>query len=225
MEWGWGSSWGSPSGWSGHEGWGNEPSARWEEPDAWSVTGHGTSVTGQGPWWSQQRSESKDWAEDKEKVDKYKNVTTFGCTGRKPLPLEERKDVFLALVFDLVPNATLGKIAVAAWSAEVTMAAFWIVSKTGPKTPLRWLKDDAGTFSVENAVKVLKSATHSLYQSEEELLKVISFVTQHAWSNTEEIISMAVEQGFDPSDCLDPKQQALAQALGIPASGSSASGM
>ncbi len=203
MSWGWGSGWEEKKGWEVQEGWGHERCAhehtQGEGQEGWNVTGNGT-------WWGQNR-------ESEEKGDKYKNVTTFGCVGRKPLPLEDRKDVLLALVPELVPRATLSKMAVAAWTAELTMAAFWVLTHTAPKTPLRWLKDDEGNFSVEHAVKVLKCAALSRCSNEEDLKELVDFVTEHSWNGSDKIMQRAVEQGFDPAECLDQKQQAFIQAL------------
>jgi len=147
-------------------------------------------------------------------------MTTFGCGAHKPLPLEKRKDIFLALTNTLDPQMSPCRLAVAAWSAEVTMGAFWLLTQTGPRTPLRWLKDEDGNFTVEHAVKVLKGAclSHHFTDSDEpmddktNIKEVLCFISRHAWSNSDEIVHRAMQTGFDPSEVQDPKQS-LAAAL------------
>ena len=219
MEWGWGaaSSWSQnawnqsgPGQWRESVGWGDQ-----QAPDA---TDHGAWKSWKTVGWQAGAGPEKNgWDQDGASVDKdkHKNVSTFGCCGRKPLPLDDRKDVLLSLVGKLMPGQTLSKMAVAAWNAQVTMAAFFILTQTAPKTPLRWLKDDEGSFTVTHAVKVLIDATKSIFPTEEAMHGVVEFIIQHSWSNSEAILERAVGAGFDPSECLElPKgQQALAQMM------------
>jgi hypothetical protein len=138
------------------------------------------------------------------------------------LPLEERKDIFLALTDTLDPERSPSRLEVAAWSAEVTMGAFWLLTQTGPKTPLRWLRDEDGNFTMENAVEVLKSvclshhvreddeATFDVELSKNSLKYVLNFISKHAWANSDEIAHRATQTGFDPSEVPDPKQSLAA---------------
>ena len=214
MAWrGWeGAGW-EGAGWGG-AGWGGE-GKEWDARGRWGHEAAGHS------WqdWPGSPTTGAEEADEKEK-EKLKNLTSFGCGGQKPLPLEKRKDIFLALTEALDPTVFPSKLAVAAWGAEVTMAAFWILTKTGPKTPLRWLKHEDGSFSVEHAVKVLKSACLSHYREEADLKEVLKFICEHAWSRCDEIVARACETGFDPSDVVElNKQMHLAQALAHQAAG------
>jgi hypothetical protein len=120
----------------------------------------------------------------------------------------------------LDPQMSPCRLAVAAWSAEVTMGAFWLLTQTGPKTPLRWLKDEDGNFTVEHAVKVLKGAclSHHFTDSDEpmddktNLKEVLCFIGKHVWTNPDEIVHRAIQTGLDPAEVPDPKQS-LAAAL------------
>jgi hypothetical protein len=73
-------------------------------------------------------------AADLQEKDKYKNMTSFGCGAQRPLALEQRKDIFLALTNTLDPQMSPGSLAVAAWSAEVTMGAFWLLTHRAKDT-------------------------------------------------------------------------------------------
>ena len=186
--------------------------AGWQEWDGKAHWGEEVVKHKRPRWQGSPNTGAEDGQSDEKERDKYKNLTTFGCGTQKPLPLDKRKDIFIALVQTLDPNVVLSRLAVAGWSAEITMGAFWILTQTGPKTPLRWLKDEDGNFSVEHAVKVLKSATLSHFKAECDVRAVLTFICDHAWSNCAEIVHRATQAGYDASEALDPRQS-LAQAM------------
>jgi hypothetical protein len=186
--------------------------AGWHEWDGKAHWGEEVTKHKKHRWTSSPNSGGDEGTSEEKEKDKYKNLTTFGCGTQKPLPLDKRKDIFIALVDALDPNVVLSQLAVAAWNAEITMGAFWILTQTGPKTPLRWLKEEDGNFSVEHAVKVLKGATLSHFKAECDVTEVLTFISDHAWSNCAEIVHRATLSGYDASEALDTRQSlALAQ--------------
>ena len=205
--WGDNHGWDTDTQWSGWQGAKDWQHRQWDQNAEEDWRGNG---------WQNDKGRWNSGAEDKE-GQKVQNMSTFGCGSQKPLPLEKRKDILLGLVEALARPGEqahiLSALAVAAWNAEITMAAFWILSRTGAKTPLRWLKDDDGNFSVPHAVKVLKAACLSHLKTETDIAEVLDFLCDHSWSNCAAITERAKQSGFDPSDVLDLKNLNLAQAL------------
>ena len=132
----------------------------------------------------------------------YNHITTLGCPSRNPLPFEQTKELLLALVCQLDSSATLSKRAVRGWGVETTMAAYFLLTRMRPSTPLRWLKDEEGTFSVEHAVGMLVLAAQNLHATEDDLKAEVAFVTSHAWSGTAYIVVRAMQRGFNYTECL-----------------------
>ena len=87
-----------------------------------------------------------------------------------------------------------------------------MITKTRPKTPLRWLKDEDGNFSIEHAVQVLKGACLSVFKTGNEIAEVIEFICEHARTNCDAITERAQKEGFDVSEVLDLKGMNLVQA-------------
>ncbi len=214
------SGWGAGA-WDGHAIW---------EREAWqgSHTGHGWwPPAGAGSSWrpDPDYNDEKDNTATSVVKDKFKNVGTLGCFGKHPLPLEDRKDIILGLVTALAPGHNLSRMAVAGWGPEITMAVFWLLTQSGPKTPIRWLRDGEGAFTVAGAVDILKSAATSLYPEVDDLTEAVKFVVDNSWKNGEAIVRQAVQGGFDVSVTVDP-QSAQAQPKGgsAPATGAPATG-
>ena len=82
----------------------------------------------------------------KKDKDKYKNISTLGCIGQHPLPLDECKRLFFTLCQLVDPTAgesethsKLSRVALASWDAACIQAAFWLICCTSPKVPFRTL--------------------------------------------------------------------------------------
>ena len=118
-------------------------------------------------WWeenSQQHGSAWDDAKEKPQQDRFRNVTTLGCFGKHPMNLEDRKDLFLGVVNELVPSNNLSQMSVACWGADTTMAAFWLLTNCGPATPIRWLKDpNDETYDQQKAAKIMARASQSFF--------------------------------------------------------------
>ena len=120
-----------------------------------------------GGHWQPDSHESPAGKKDKEKVDRFKNVTTLGAVGKRPLPLEDRKALLMALVSELSPRRTvISKIAVSTFAATTTHALLYLLSRVTPRTPIRLLRDEEGTFSIDYAAKQMAETAETLYPQE-----------------------------------------------------------
>jgi hypothetical protein len=135
-----------------------------------------------------------------EKQHKYRNVSTLGWPGKHPLPLEDRKELLLCMVVMLTTDLVLSKIAVSQWSAVTTMAAFYLLSRAGPKMSLRTLWNDNREFVIRDAAVILATAATSLGGTEKELTALIQRLVSNCWSRQSVIVDEAIDLGFDPEE-------------------------
>ena len=118
-------------------------------------------------WWeenSEQPWSAWDDAKEKPQQDRFRHVTTLGCCGKHPMNLEDRKDLLLGVVNELVPSNNLSQMSVACWGADTTMAAFWLLTHCGPGTPIRWLKgSDCEKYCLSVAVGIMAKSAQSFF--------------------------------------------------------------
>ena len=161
------------------------------------------------PWW-----ESNDWghcstwddANEKPQPDRFKHVSTLGCFGKHPMPLEDRKDLFLEVVNKLVPNHNLSQMSVACWTADTTMAAFTLLTNCGPTTPMRWLKDSSEKYRLPYAAEILAKAAKSVFAAEPgKLQEMVDFIVASSWIDHDGIVAKAIEvRKYDPNEAVEP---------------------
>jgi hypothetical protein len=135
-----------------------------------------------------------------ENQHKYRNVSTLGWPGKHPLPLEDRKELLLCTVAMLTTDLVLSKIAVSQWSVVTTMAAFYLLSRAGPKMSLRTLWNDNREFVIRDAAAILATAATSLGGTEQEKTALIQRLVTNCWSRQSVIVDEAIDLGFDPED-------------------------
>ena len=122
-----------------------------------------------GGQWQQEPHESPPGKKDKEKgQDRFKNVVSLGAASKHPLPLEYRKALLMAVVNLLSPRdkIVLSKIAVSSFTATTTHALLFLLSRVGPRTAIRLLRDDEGVFTIDYAALQLAETARSLHQLE-----------------------------------------------------------
>ena len=79
----------------------------------------------------------------------------------------DRKALLMALVNELSPRRTvISKIAVSTFTATTTHALLYLLSRVTPRTPIRLLRDEEGTFSIDYAAKQMAETAETLYPQE-----------------------------------------------------------
>ena len=175
----------------------------WWERNDWAQ--HTDSWGEENPHVSQQHWSAWDDAKEKPQQDRFRNVTTLGCFGKHTLTLEDRKDLLLGVVNELVPSNNLSQMSVACWGADTTMAAFWLLTNCGPSTSIRWLKDPQDKYCFSAAVGIMAKAAQSFYVREpSKMEEMVDFIVECSWKQQDRIVAKAIERGFDPSEALDP---------------------
>lgn len=149
----------------------------------------------EAPRWQEQLAEAAPALKDK-----YRNVSSLGCPGKHPLPLEDRKELLLCLATMLAPELVLSKIAVAGWTAVTTMAAFWLISRAGPKMSLRTVRNEQGAFVIRDAARILAAAATSLSATEEDKTALMQRLVVNCWEGHSVIVEEAIQAGFDPQE-------------------------
>ena len=148
-----GGKWGN--GW--HEqgsGWSFSPQgSSWHSnPSSWS-TDHGGWQHSSNSWkhgqverkaWEEWTDRSKEWW-DKTSKDKHGHCSTLGL--KHPLPLDDRKELLHQLMAAGCPQVTFPRMAVFNWGARVVHAAFMILARAEPGSPVRMLRDENGLYT------------------------------------------------------------------------------
>ena len=99
--------------------------------------------------------------------DRFQNVTTLGYYGKRPMPLEDRKELLIGLVDSLAPESNFCQMAVASWGTETVHAGIWLLTNCGPGTSLRWLKGNhCDHYDKTTAVKLLTKAAMSFFAAQ-----------------------------------------------------------
>ena len=149
----------------------------------------------------------------KKDKDKYKNISTLGCIGRHPLPLDERKRLFFSVCQRVDPTAgeskthsKLSRVALASWDAACVQAGFWLICRASPKMPFRTLKTEDGEYDLVEAAKILCDAATSYYcNNNTALQEILDFIIKNSWDSTQSIIIKASDAGFIVEDAEEPE--------------------
>ena len=178
--------------------------SHWQQSDAGSWgNGNSSSSSSSSGRWPDSQPASTIGTECK-----FKNCTTLG--EKHPLPLDERKDLLLALFSKFVnllqelangPGhiQALPRVAVGCWGATAVQAAFFLLCRVQPSFVLRPLKNPSGQmYETQYAATVLSEMIPHVYKTQEDMKEMWDFLLQHCWGlDQEAIINKAETLGFD----------------------------
>ena len=124
-------------------------------------------VSGSSSWQQGAYEGSPAGKKDRDKIDKYRNITTLGQGGRHCLTLDDSKALVIALLALLSPKATvLSKLAISQFNATTTHALLYWLTKVTPRTAVRVLRDDEQVFTIAHAAHLLAETAVSFHGNE-----------------------------------------------------------
>jgi hypothetical protein len=190
------------------DSWWHSAAEREETSTDWRYTSENTEESGwsAGNQWRSAPWEGNDTGKGEDKSDKFRSCTTLGT--KHPLPLDDRKDLLLAL-FDRLPTSASGpgsfpRAAMGSWTALIVHAAFYILSRVQPSSALRSLKATASQpYEVQYAAEVFFESTMSIYPSVEQRNEIRELLVRHCWENQNVIVDRAISMGFNYTEVQD----------------------